>query len=90
MTVKTVTFTLAERSSLLRAARKEMDRLNEDIIQYHARDGRQGSENRKLADYAAEELQQLASAVRKIWIASGELLGRGLDLRPILCDSPAR
>lgn len=67
-------FTVQERSALLRAARKVMDETTLEIIRLHTIDGlalQQGF-NRALADAHSDELQYLASAIRKLWMASGE------------------
>lgn len=69
-----VAFTVEERAALLRAARREMDAINEEVIRLHDLDGREGvagNANRKMADIHTQELSHLASAVRKLWIASG-------------------
>ena len=63
--------TVEERGALLRASRTAIDRLNEEIIRLHELNGREGAHNRKLADVEAAELVNLASAVRKLWVASG-------------------
>lgn len=68
-----VAFTVEERAALLRAARREMDAINEEVIRLHDLDGRgdtAGDTNRKLADIHTKELTHLASAVRKLWVAS--------------------
>lgn len=64
-----------ERAALLRAARKQMDTINEEIIRLHAIDGTAGQEqfNRKMADAQSEELTYLAGAVRKLWLSTGDL-----------------
>lgn len=66
-----ITFTVEERSALLRAARAQIDIATDEIIRLHELDGRAGSENRAAADAAAAELKHLASAVNKLWISSG-------------------
>lgn len=67
-------FTVEERAALLRASRRQMDYFNEEVIRLHDLDGREGTAggaNRQMADTHSAELVHLASAVRKLWIASG-------------------
>lgn len=72
--MSTVRLTVEERAALLRAARHEMDAINEDVIRLHTLNGHghAGSENRRLADVRSDELVQLAGAVRKLWVSSFE------------------
>lgn len=67
-------FTVGERSALLRAAKKEVDWITDEMMRLHTIDGMEGqaSFNRALADAHLEELSYLQSAIRKLWAASGE------------------